>query len=91
MLIVIDSMRADHLVSGLSPYLIQWSRRGVVFKNALSNGNMTKLSVSSFLSSRYPFEMPELAQHYDLSQADKNTFYARHFPTLPGVFIPAPT
>ncbi|MEI8217460.1 MAG: sulfatase [Elusimicrobiota bacterium] len=85
MLIVIDSMRADHLVSGLSPYLIQWSRRGVVFKNALSNGNMTKLSVSSFLSSRYPFEMPELAQHYDLSQADKNTFYARHFPTLPGV------
>ncbi|MGA2090514.1 MAG: sulfatase [Endomicrobiales bacterium] len=85
LLIVIDSMRGDHLNTMVCPNLVRWSRDGVVFTNALSNGNTTKLSVCSFLTSRYPFEMPEMAQRYTLSKADKDTYYARHFPTLPSV------
>jgi hypothetical protein len=59
---------------------------GVDFKRALSNGNNTKLSVYSFMSSRYPFEMPETATHYDLSKAEKESFYKRAIPTIPSMF-----
>lgn len=84
LLIVVDSMRADHLTQDLAPEISRWAGSGVVFRNALSNGNMTKLSVSSFLTSRYAFEMPEAARQYDMSPEDKNMFYARRFPTLAG-------
>lgn len=84
LLIVVDSMRADHLTRDLAPETARWAGSGVVFRNAYSNGNMTKLSVSSFLTSRYAFEMPEAARQYDMSPDDKNTFYARRFPTLAG-------
>lgn len=58
-LIVIDTLRADHLsIYGYeretTPWLTQESSHAVVFTKALSPSSWTKPSVASFLTSRYP-------------------------------------
>lgn len=84
-LVVIDSFRKDELNPKSTPNLWDLAEKGANFQNALSNGNMTKLSVYSFLTSRYPFEIPEAATHYELSAKDKDNFYKRKIASLPSV------
>ena len=85
-LIVIDSFKRGHMIPEFSPVLCGMASEGVDFRRAFSNGNNTKLSVYSFMSSRYPFEMPETATHYDLSKDEKESFYKRNIPTIPKMF-----
>ena len=85
-LIVIDSFKHDHMIPEYSPVLCGMASEGVDFKRALSNGNNTKLSVYSFMASRYPYEMPETATHYDLSKQEKESFYERQIMTIPRMF-----
>lgn len=85
-LIVIDSFKRGHMIPEFSPVLCGMASEGVDFKRAFSNGNNTKLSVYSFMSSRYSFEMPETATHYDLSKAEKESFYKRQITTIPSMF-----
>jgi len=85
-LIVIDSFKRGHMIPEFSPVLCGMAGEGVDFKRAFSNGNNTKLSVYSFMASRYPFEMPETATHYDLSKQEKENFYKRQTVTIPSMF-----
>lgn len=84
-LVVIDSFKRSHMRTEYSPAIVSMAAEGVDFTRALSNGNNTKLSVYSLLASRYPFEMPETAMHYNLSKNEKQGFYRRKIKTLPAL------
>ncbi len=58
-LIIIDTLRADHTSllgygRNTTPWIEDYSSRGVVFTNARSNSSWTIPSVTSFLTSRHP-------------------------------------
>lgn len=65
-----------------TPYLDKLSAQGISFENHLANGNMTKQSVTSFLSSRWPFELGDVSLEYVSSGESKKQFYHHKFPTL---------
>jgi arylsulfatase A-like enzyme len=59
LLIVIDTLRADRLGSygnsrGLTPFLDDLSKKGVVFQNAYAPSSWTVPSIASLFTSRYP-------------------------------------
>jgi arylsulfatase A-like enzyme len=59
LIIVVDTLRADKLGCygndrGLTPFLDELCRRGVVFKNAYAASSWTVPSVATLLTSRYP-------------------------------------
>ncbi len=63
-LIVIDTLRADHLASygyarQTSPFLDAFANRGVQFLNARSPSNCTYPSVNSLLTSRHPSQFSD--------------------------------
>lgn len=82
-LIVIDSLREDVLNATVAPRMTRFAAQSGNFTRCYSNGNMTKLSVPSFLSSRYPLEIAEVTRHYEMSVRDKDFFYRRKLQTLP--------
>jgi arylsulfatase len=58
-LIVLDTLRADHLGSygselGLTPNLDRLAVRSVVFENAIATSSWTRPSIASMLTSRHP-------------------------------------
>src|SRR3990172_8745638 len=60
-LIVIDTLRADHLSAygyerKTSPFIDQLARRGVAFENAFAPSSWAKTSIGSLFTSRYPSE-----------------------------------
>ncbi|MBN1621176.1 MAG: sulfatase [Endomicrobiales bacterium] len=81
-LIVIDSFRRDHLNSRFSPNLWRYAESGINFNKAFSNGNMTKLSVPSFLMSQPPSGISEISTHYEVTKKAREKFYERKLPTL---------
>lgn len=83
LLIVIDSLRADALNAALAPRMARFAGKSDIFTRCYSNGNMTKLSVPSFLSSRYPLDIAEVTRHYEMNPQDKDFFYRRRLTTLP--------
>jgi len=52
-LIVVDTLRADRLGKGLTPFLDDLARRGVVFTHAYAPSSWTWPSVASLFTSRY--------------------------------------
>lgn len=59
LLIVIDTLRADRLGSygsrrGLTPFLDELAKKGVVFRNAYATSSWTPPSVASLFTSRFP-------------------------------------
>jgi arylsulfatase A-like enzyme len=70
LIIVVDTLRADHLsLSGYSrqttPYLDRFAASGVVFDNAVAASSWTLPSHASMLTGRYPHE------HHALTQTDR--------------------
>jgi len=66
LLISIDALRADRLgVYGndpaVSPRIDDLARRGIVFRQAIAQGNSTLPSVSSFLTSLHPTELGDIS------------------------------
>jgi arylsulfatase A-like enzyme len=60
-LIVVDSLRPDHLgcysyYRDTSPNIDSFSKEAIIFKNVLSQSSVTTSSVTSFLTSSYPNE-----------------------------------
>ncbi|MBN1823574.1 MAG: sulfatase [Endomicrobiales bacterium] len=81
-LIIVDSFRADEADVLSAPNVSALAAEGVEFTEALANGNATKLSVYSFFTSMYPFEIPETAAKYEMSPIDKENYYRRRLPTI---------
>ena len=59
LLILVDSLRADHLgrygyERDTSPFFDAFSERGVLFENAYSHSSHTKVSVASILTGLQP-------------------------------------
>ncbi|MFH1288080.1 MAG: sulfatase [bacterium] len=81
--IIIDSLRKDAVgVKNLTPNLDKLAGEGVSFEKAIANGNMTKQSVTSFLTSKLPFELGEISLEYVSSEESRNNFYKSNIPTL---------
>jgi arylsulfatase A-like enzyme len=71
-LVVIDTLRADHLGSygygrDTSPNIDRLAKRGLVFTNALAASSWTKPSVASLFTSRHPSEHGAVSFGRDLS------------------------
>ncbi len=89
-LIVVDTLRSDHLgINGapgtISPNIDSLAKKGVNFRQCFANGNMTEQSMSSFFTSRYPQELGKIAFEYHSSQETKNDFYQKKIPTLASI------
>jgi len=70
-LIVIDTLRADHLGTygyerATSPHIDGLAKRGLVFAHALAVSSWTKPSVASLFTSRYPSEHGAISFERDL-------------------------
>ena len=62
-LITVDSLRADHLgcygyQKRITPNLDELSKKGILFRQAFSNGPVTSFSFPSILTSTYPLQYP---------------------------------
>lgn len=73
-LIVIDTLRADHLGTygyprATSPNIDRLAERGLVFANALAASSWTKPSIGSLFTSRYPSEHGAVSFERNLSSA----------------------
>ncbi len=84
-LIVIDTLRADHLPiynypRNTTPFLARLAARGVIFENAYSASSWTSPATASIFSSLYPFQhgvhMGLMAQR-KLSKKDPNVEFNR--------------
>ncbi|MEW6087070.1 MAG: sulfatase [bacterium] len=81
--IIVDSLRKDAVgVKNLTPNLDKLASEGASFEKAIANGNMTKQSVTSFLTSKLPFELGEISLEYVSSKESRNNFYKSNIPTL---------
>lgn len=79
-IVLVDTLRADHLpIYGYdrptSPFLQEFSRRGVIFSQARSQAACTFPSVNSLLTSRYP-------QHFQNSVREYGWGIPKYLPTL---------
>ncbi|MDD5773023.1 MAG: sulfatase, partial [bacterium] len=81
--VIIDSLRKDAVgINDLTPNLDKLANEGVSFEKAIANGNMTKQSVTSFLTSRLPFELGEVSLEYVSGKESRDNFYRSNVPTL---------
>jgi len=60
-LIVIDTLRSDHLpfygyIKNTAPFLMEMSKKSIVFKNAFSASSWTSPATASIFTSMYPFQ-----------------------------------
>lgn len=82
-IIIVDSLRKDAVgVKNLTPNLDKLASEGTSFEKAIANGNMTKQSVTSFLTSKLPFELGEISLEYVASKESKDNFYKSNISTL---------
>jgi arylsulfatase A-like enzyme len=65
-----------------TPNLDRLAAQGISFEKHLANGNMTKQSVTSFLTSRLPFELGDVSLEYVASAASRQKYYQSKFTTL---------
>ncbi|MDD5259307.1 MAG: sulfatase [bacterium] len=65
-----------------TPHLDRLADQGISFEKHLANGNMTKQSVTSFLTSRLPFELGEVSLEYVASAESRQKYYRSQFTTL---------
>ena len=88
-LVVMDSTRRDAIGRqgdgrSFTPNLDLLAAQGVSFDQHLANGNMTKQSVTSFLTSRLPYELGDVSLEYVASVESRKQFYHNNFATLAG-------
>ena len=74
-MVVIDTLRADRLGiygnrRGLTPFLDQFSQRGVVFGNTYANSSWTVPSIASLFTSRYPSQHHAITYGSPLGNAE---------------------
>ncbi|MDD5492383.1 MAG: sulfatase, partial [bacterium] len=65
-----------------TPNLDRMAAQGISFEKHLANGNMTKQSVTSFLTSKLPFELGDVSLEYVASPASRQKYYQSKFTTL---------
>ncbi len=65
-----------------TPNLDRLAAQGISFEKHLANGNMTKQSVTSFLTSRLPFELGDVSLEYVASTESRQKYYRSKFTTL---------
>ncbi|MDD5131058.1 MAG: sulfatase [bacterium] len=65
-----------------TPNLDRLAAQGISFEKHLANGNMTKQSVTSFLTSRLPFELGDVSLEYVASPESRQKYYQSKFTTL---------
>jgi len=53
-LVVIDALRVDRVNEEIMPFLVEMSRKGVVFENAFTTINATDPALTTIYSGRYP-------------------------------------
>lgn len=88
--VVMDSLRRDAVGlkdnknSSFTPNIDKLTSTGVSFEKHLANGNMTKQSVTSFLTSRLPYELGDVSLEYVASSQSRQQFYQHKFATLAG-------
>lgn len=83
LVLVVDCLRADYVdvngrrAKGLTPFVEEFSKKGVVFEETITQSSWTKTSVASILTGTYPFthnvhyildkipaELPTIAEAY---------------------------
>jgi arylsulfatase A-like enzyme len=77
LLIVIDDLRADHLGCygynrNTSPNIDVFAKKGIIFKNAISQAAWTKPSIASLFTSLYPFQHMTGAGENNFHHLNKN-------------------
>ncbi|MBI5555450.1 MAG: sulfatase [Elusimicrobia bacterium] len=87
LLVVLDSIGREAIGPQLdgrsyTPNLDRLAATGLSFEKHLANGNMTKQSVTSFLTSRLPFELGDVSLEYVASTESRAQFYRSKFTTL---------
>ncbi len=87
LLVVVDSIGRAAIGRQLdgrsyTPHLDRLADQGISFEKHLANGNMTKQSVTSFLTSRLPFELGDVSLEYVASAESRQKYYQGKFTTL---------
>lgn len=65
-----------------TPNLDGLAAKGISFEKHLANGNMTKQSVTSLLTSRLPYELGDVSLEYVASAESRRQYYRNKFTTL---------
>lgn len=81
--ILVDTLRAEAISPIEAPFLTQFSRDKLRFKNAIAAGNMTSPSTNAMLSCQSASQLGSLAFSYAISQTEQERFYQQQKPSFP--------
>lgn len=87
--ILVDTLRYDAIDAGSAPFLFDFSKRSLAFKNNIAPGNMTSPSTNSILSCMHPSLLGDVAFSYATTHEMLEKHYEKNMPSFPYFFSKA--